>query len=349
MKNTACAVLMVILLANPLTAQDPRHGGGETPKNVCIQPQEYKLIQETQIRIEPQLRGATAAVMFQDPMADGTNSSGKTVVNYVDLDPTSGLKDYNCGTVTYNGHNGVDIEILDFYEMDEGIPVLCSAPGTVTFVRDGEDDRNTVWVTGTLANTVVVTHADGSQAYYLHFRKGSLRVPLNQTVSAGDTLGLVGSSGFSSGPHLHFEVRVSGVVKDPFQGTCQPDASLWQNQGAYVLSLPFALMNHGLTTIPLSGQTAWAMISERPPSKTHVTAGTTIYSWIRLRNVLSSDVLTWKFYANNSLWNEYSFSPSDTYSSSWWYIYWNLPASGTLYGNWKIEIYRNGALIAEQP
>src|SRR5205085_4914277 len=164
----------------------------------------------------------------------GMNSPLKTVINYVDLDPaTPAIKDWNCGTATYDGHLGTDIEITDFYEMDEGIPILAAAPGSLVFTHDGEFDRRTAFVSGAPGNGVVVQHADGSQATYWHMRKNSVRPAVDAAVAIGDTLGMVGSSGYSTGPHLHFEVQDGGVA-DPFLGTCQPTSSRWLSQGAYV-------------------------------------------------------------------------------------------------------------------
>jgi len=285
------------------------------------------------------------SILFDDPMGnDGINSFGKTLVNYVDLNTSSSLLDYTCGQITYNGHQGTDLEILNFYDMDEGVPILCSALGTVIYRHDGEYDRRTEWQNGVTANAVIVSHSDGFEAWYWHMRKNSVNVELGDTVAIGDTLGYVGSSGYSSGPHIHFEIQQNGTV-DPFSGECQTDTSRWLVQGDYVLELPFEVMDHGLTTISLD----WAMISERPPTKSHVTAPGTIYSWLRLRNVQNSDELTWDFYENGCLWNSYSFSPNDTYSSSWWYIYWNLPSNSSYFGDWGLKIYRNDSLIAEQP
>lgn len=174
-------------------------------------------------------------------------------------------------------------------------------------------------------------------------RKNSVAVALGNVVEVGDTLGLVGSSGYSYGPHIHFELHHNGV-KDPFNGACQPDSSRWIEQADYVMDLPFELMDHGLTTLELS----WPVVSERPPTKTHVSAPAVVYSWLRLRNTGRSDDLTWEFYENGSFWNSYTFSPDDTYSSSWWYTYWTLPESSDYQGSWSIKIYRNGEVMAQQ-
>ena len=59
-------------------------------------------------------------------------------------------------------------------------------------------------------------HADGSVAWYGHMKAGSLtNKAVGQTVSSGEYLGIVGSSGNSTGPHLHFGIRVNGKAVCP--------------------------------------------------------------------------------------------------------------------------------------
>lgn len=342
------AVILSVFLYTllPANAQEKGHHGGVTPASAVCLTTEQSLAIHNQIDRHRQAKGIISHLptTFLDPMPGGTNSFGQSVVNYVDLDPSSGLKDYSCRQVTYDGHQGTDIEILDFFLMDEGRPVLAAAAGTVMYQRDGENDRNTEWVSGRAANTVVISHDDGSLAYYLHFRKNSIRVRSGDSVMVGDTLGYIGSSGFSSGPHLHFEINQNGETIDPFNGTCQETPSRWVDQGAHVLDLPFELMHNGLTTLPLD----WPLILERPPGKTHITSGSRIYSWIRARNLMDSDVLNWRFYVNGTYWDSYTFSPGITYASSWWYVYWNLPNNSSLFGDWEIRINRNGSHIATQ-
>ena len=59
----------------------------------------------------------------------------------------------------------------------------------------------------------MIYHADGSSTLYAHM--SSLTVSAGQTVSQGDVIGYVGSTGWSNGPHLHFEVRIDGATTDP--------------------------------------------------------------------------------------------------------------------------------------
>ena len=69
------------------------------------------------------------------------------------------------------------------------------------------------------ANHVVLEHADGSTTLYWHLKEGSVTAKqVGEAVAAGELLGTIGSSGHSSGPHLHFEVRdPQHAVIDPFQ------------------------------------------------------------------------------------------------------------------------------------
>jgi murein DD-endopeptidase MepM/ murein hydrolase activator NlpD len=323
-------------------------GGGPVPASRCLTPAQYAAIESAIAgrragrRDGRRLHGAD--VVFADPMGGGTNTWQRTITNYVDHEASPGIRDFDCSSTTYDGHSGTDIEIVDFYLMDEGVPVLCAAAGSVEYAHDGEFDRETSWRNDATPNMVSVAHDDGTSAWYLHMRRNSVRVTAGSAVAVGDTLGFVGSSGYSSGPHLHFEVRSSNGTIDPYQGACQAGASRWMEQGRHVLEYPYELMEHGVTTMPLT----WAVIAERPPSKSHVVSGATIFSWIRSRNMRQGDRFVWKFFANGSYVNEIPVTPDQTYSSSWWYVYWNLPSANQYYGEWRIELRRNDSVIGEQ-
>ena len=66
---------------------------------------------------------------------------------------------------------------------------------------------------GTLGKLIVISHGNGIQTYYAHC--SSLLVSSGQTVSAGQLIAKVGSTGRSTGPHLHFEIRVNGTAVNP--------------------------------------------------------------------------------------------------------------------------------------
>ena len=94
-------------------------------------------------------------------------------------------------------HAGVD------FVAPAGAPVVSARAGRV------------VWAAalGSFGNTVVVRHGSGVRTLYAHLSR--IDVGLLDRVSTGTRLGLVGSTGRSTGPHLHFEVRVRGAAVDP--------------------------------------------------------------------------------------------------------------------------------------
>ena len=148
-------------------------------------------------------------------------------------------KDWNCGTMTYSGHKGNDFGAGGFAGMDAGRDITAAAAGTVYYVHDGEFDRCTSGSCaggGGFGNHVIIQHADGKRTLYGHMKQWSILVSQSQTVTCGQKIGEMGSSGYSTGPHIHFEVRdddYSYGAYDPFYGSCGIAPSWWVNQGAY--------------------------------------------------------------------------------------------------------------------
>ncbi len=96
-------------------------------------------------------------------------------------------------------------------QMHEGIDIGC-AYGTSNRAAAAGTVIHTGWLGG-YGNLVVVDHGNGLSTAYAH--ASSILVTVGQSVSQGQTVSLVGSTGNSSGPHLHFEVRVNGIAVDP--------------------------------------------------------------------------------------------------------------------------------------
>ncbi|MDO3412039.1 peptidoglycan DD-metalloendopeptidase family protein [Saccharibacillus sp. CPCC 101409] len=96
-------------------------------------------------------------------------------------------------------HTGVDLAA------PQGTDIHAAADGVVTVAQ---------WWNG-YGNTVVIDHGNGVWSLYGHIRDGGLMVTPGQTVKRGEKIAEVGSTGNSTGPHCHFEVRVNGSPVDP--------------------------------------------------------------------------------------------------------------------------------------
>lgn len=99
------------------------------------------------------------------------------------------------GTLRF--HAGVD------YAGDTGDPIKAAGSGTVIQVKSR---------TG-YGNTVIIDHGDGYTTLYAHLSR--FDVSVGDQVALGETIGGVGNTGWSTGPHLHFEIRFKGVPRDP--------------------------------------------------------------------------------------------------------------------------------------
>jgi hypothetical protein len=148
-----------------------------------------------------------------------------------------GGRDWACGSIYYSGHNGSDYGGGGFAGMEAGRTIVAAADGVVVYTHDGEFDECTTGDCaggGGFGNYVKIQHEDGKYTYYAHMTQWSVAVSTGQAVSCGDELGLMGSSGNSTGPHLHFEVRNSaGTAEDPFDGSCSAPPSYWISQGSH--------------------------------------------------------------------------------------------------------------------
>jgi murein DD-endopeptidase MepM/ murein hydrolase activator NlpD len=102
-------------------------------------------------------------------------------------------------------HTGGDCYSIDF-KMPEGTHVLAARDGMVVGVKDDSDvgggDKKYEWD----ANYILIKHSDGTLGHYVHLQKGGVRVKIGQMVKVGDWIGLSGTTGYSTGPHLHFAV-----------------------------------------------------------------------------------------------------------------------------------------------
>lgn len=107
------------------------------------------------------------------------------------------------GVTTSAFHNGIDLAA------PAGTPIQAAGAGTVVYAAHGNR------VLGLSGWVVVVEHTDGTSTAYNHMEADGVLVEVGDEVEAGDVVGLVGSSGRSTGPHLHFSAWVEGHAVNP--------------------------------------------------------------------------------------------------------------------------------------
>lgn len=100
-------------------------------------------------------------------------------------------------TGVYSTHTGVD------FGAAYGTPIVAAKAGKVTTVT-----YNTAY-----GNMVIIDHGDGTSTLYAHASSFATRV--GETVAQGQTIAYIGSTGYSTGPHLHFEIRINGQHVNP--------------------------------------------------------------------------------------------------------------------------------------
>ncbi len=103
----------------------------------------------------------------------------------------------NLGMGTSNFHRGIDVAA------PTGTPIVASRSGTVSFAG---------W-SGSYGYLVRVRHAGGDETWYAH--QSQILVSVGEYVSQNEIIGRVGSTGLSTGPHIHFEIRRNGTALDP--------------------------------------------------------------------------------------------------------------------------------------
>ena len=113
------------------------------------------------------------------------------------VEPVNGTITSRFGRRSGGTHTGLDIA------NSTGTPIRAAATGTVVYSG----------YKGSYGRLIIIAHTNSIQTYYAHCSR--LYVSAGQTVNQGEIIAAVGSTGNSTGPHLHLEVRVNGVAKNP--------------------------------------------------------------------------------------------------------------------------------------
>ncbi len=168
----------------------------------------YTVKYETETKEFTDKETAVADLYVAKPVVKKASSSGsvntKQEVSYAYADigvslirPISGVITSRFGARSRGVHTGLDIAT------STGTGIAAAAGGVVTYAGRK----------GSYGNLVVVSHGNGVETYYAHCSK--MYVNAGMSVSQGQIIAAVGSTGNSTGPHLHLEVRVNGVAQNP--------------------------------------------------------------------------------------------------------------------------------------
>lgn len=265
------------------------------------------------------------------------------ISNYLDQDETGGIQDYNCGSRSYDGHNGTDIFTWPFpWDMvtNNSVEVIAGEAGTIVSKQDGNVDNHCA-CSGTW-NAVYVQHSDGSIAWYGHMKNGSLTSKtVGQTVAKGEYLGVVASSGCSTGPHLHFEVykalpyQRSNLIDPYYVGNCngQNSQTWWASQKPYREPTTNAALTHDAT--PVHG---CPTANEMPHFANTFAVSTLCYFAAYYHDQMAGHVTTYTIRKpDNSVWSTWNHTSPATYDASWWYWSLFLPSNGPN-GTWKWQV-----------
>lgn len=158
------------------------------------------LIQPTQGVLSGSSLGSTAPgfMMGQNPTSVGSVPYPGSLAAGSYACPCAGTFTSGYGWRWGRMHRGIDISA------PTGTPIYASAPGQVVFAG---------WNNGGFGNLVKIQHPNGDQTLYAH--NSRIRVVSGQSVTQGQHIADMGSTGRSTGPHLHFELHISGRKVDP--------------------------------------------------------------------------------------------------------------------------------------
>lgn len=366
-------LMFALLVCNAIIAQNlPPHGGGEVSfaqEFNCLSPAQTQKIKAKLIENRQMLQKkglledsdflkSSSTVSFDFPLRGSeelTFPGFYAVSNFVDHNPmTSGSqygatnKDYNCGNQTYDtsdglNHNGIDYMLFPFeWYMYENnlVEVIAAEAGIIIDKNDGHVDTNCFCNTGGW-NAVYIEHADGSQAWYGHMKSGALTSKsIGQTVSKGEYLGIVASSGCSSGPHLHFEVYdASGNLVDPYAGPCNDlnEESWWSSQPAYQEPQINAILTHHSPPF-----ITCSMSLEQPNLSNVFSPNDQMVVAAYYRDLPVGDGTSFRIRKpDGSIWNDWYNTANVFYVASYYYWYWTLPSNAPA-GTWSFEADYNG-------
>lgn len=367
MKKYFITYLIVLLTCNwrSLSAQEKLFetvgGEWELSPHQCLHESDYQRIYSMLThRMEylksigkiPEVESGRNIVQFGFPLKksnglDWNNFYG--ISGFVDQDSGSGVQDFNCSTRTYDGHNGIDYFTWPFpwHLMENNlVEVVAVADGIIIAKDDGNSSYSCSWDGNQNWNAVYVRHSDGSIAWYGHLKQSSLTTkPPGSTVKKGEFLGIVGSSGRSTGPHLHLEVYKSGPpfnranLVEPHSGPCNAlnPGPWWDIQEPYSKPTINTILTHS-GPILLGCPTP----NENFQYQKNFSSLDVIFFSRFFKDQKKNTTSIQRIYTpNNNLWHQWQFSYVNDFNASWWYDAFQLP-SQVQTGVWRYEVEYEG-------
>ena len=291
----------------------------------------------------------------------GEDAKDWVTSNYRDLDFLKDLtfpftvlqrEDYTSATgsnaKTYDQHRGLDILTFSFRGMDDNSDLILSATdGTVETIEEGQFDRFTAWAPGCTdvtpaptANRINIRHSNGFLFSYLHLKQNSVTdtagLSVGDKVDAGGVLGVVGSAGCSSHPHIHFQVNdCDANVVDPFK------EGMWVNPPGY--DTPLGFMGAVISKNTISGS---AFIKDPPPDATAVVPGAQMGIGVMLGGRQPGETFNLQIIREDGSQHSNSQVPfNGVFQRSWW---WWSPTPTDIPGEWTANMLVNGTKVAER-
>nr|WP_295922367.1 peptidoglycan DD-metalloendopeptidase family protein [uncultured Dyadobacter sp.] len=286
----------------------------------------------------------TSNFIFPLRQAVGFNDPGfYEIGNYIDRDPTTGLQDYMCNQRTYDTHKGTDIGLFPYgWEKmaANAVEVISASNGVIIGKVDGNDDKSCSFCTTCNWNAVYVQNTDGTVCWYGHLKNGSVTTKaVGESVSQGEFLGVVGSSGMSTGPHLHFEVwsddSYTSLI-DPWNGTCNPlgDKSYWTSQQPYYVPMVNKVTSSSGIPTPYGCHD-----QEKSLTQTQFVIGDPVYLPIFLRDNMPNTQAQVKLTdPSGTPVYQLTFNTVNNFYSNAWYYYQFPTSTFSTLGKWKFSV-----------
>ncbi len=363
MRCAALLILLMLIVPAPAHAQLPAPGvahEGVVPPPDDALPALTRASIAAASRTRPGAATRTDYVPLAWPIGRALDDH-LDVVNYVDHDPTAGVLDYSGGTWSYDAHSGTDIALTDFRLMDRGTTVRAAAPGVVTYMSDTSVvDRSCTfdWPDG--GNWIWIQAADGTFHEYYHLRRSSVAVKLGDAVTTGQFLGMIGSSGYTTIPHLHFEAGAydgPGAAyqpRDPFHGSNNALASLWAApQPAYAGAAPIHMLDMGVyAESQVGGNLGYIqycdILSPLPKPVTFGTSENYIGMWFHFQTRAADTMTVTLRRPDGSVYGSFDSVASQQDPVGWFWAYYYFGGQGPgSYGLWRVQTTRHGVLLGE--